>query len=58
MPDVATLELRHLRLGYRSSGRNLVVVPDLSLAIGSGEAYGLVGESGCGKSTVALATMG
>ncbi|RUZ54352.1 ABC transporter ATP-binding protein, partial [Mesorhizobium sp. M7A.F.Ca.US.007.01.1.1] len=30
------------------------VLRNLSLTIGQGEAYGLVGESGCGKSTVAL----
>ena len=28
---------------------------DVSFTIGRGESYGLVGESGCGKSTVALA---
>jgi len=33
------------------------VVTDLSLAIRPGESYGLVGESGCGKSTVALAAI-
>ncbi|MCC7048291.1 MAG: ABC transporter ATP-binding protein, partial [Alphaproteobacteria bacterium] len=33
------------------------VIPRLSFAIRPGEALGLVGESGCGKSTVALATM-
>ncbi|MEQ9815243.1 MAG: ABC transporter ATP-binding protein [Azospirillaceae bacterium] len=38
------------------SGRN-TVVEDLSLAIPPGEVYGLVGESGCGKSITALSIL-
>lgn len=48
------LELTDLSVAYRVSGRNRAVLRNLSLTIGQGEAYGLVGESGCGKSTVAL----
>ena len=33
------------------------ILDDVSFGIAPGEAYGLVGESGCGKSTVALAAM-
>lgn len=33
------------------------ILQDVSFSIGQGEAFGLVGESGCGKSTVALAAM-
>ncbi len=33
------------------------IIDDVSLGIAPGEALGLVGESGCGKSTVALAAM-
>jgi len=38
------------------AGRN-AVVEDLSLAIAPGEVYGLVGESGCGKSITALSIL-
>ncbi|AZV23208.1 ABC transporter ATP-binding protein [Mesorhizobium sp. M7A.F.Ce.TU.012.03.2.1] len=48
------LELIDLSVAYRVAGRNRAVLRNLSLTIGQGEAYGLVGESGCGKSTVAL----
>jgi peptide/nickel transport system ATP-binding protein len=48
------LELQDLSVAYRVAGRNRAVLRNLSLIIGQGEAYGLVGESGCGKSTVAL----
>ena len=48
------LELHDLSVAYRVAGRNRAVLRNLSLNIRQGEAYGLVGESGCGKSTVAL----
>ncbi|MFG3594625.1 ABC transporter ATP-binding protein [Bradyrhizobium sp. RDI18] len=48
------LRLHRLSVGYRAGGRNRAVLRDVSLEIARGEAYGLVGESGCGKSTVAL----
>ena len=44
-------------VAYKVRGRNRAVIRDLSLRIGPGEAYGLVGESGCGKSTTAFAAM-
>ncbi|RWB56569.1 ABC transporter ATP-binding protein [Mesorhizobium sp.] len=51
------LELRDLSVAYRVGGRNRAVLRNVSLTIGRGEAYGLVGESGCGKSTAALAVV-
>ncbi|MES0169918.1 ABC transporter ATP-binding protein [Mesorhizobium sp. M0027] len=48
------LELHDLSVAYRVAGRNRAVLRNLSLNIRQGKAYGLVGESGCGKSTVAL----
>src|SRR6266404_9616997 len=49
------LEIRDLDVVYRVRGRDRQVLRDVSLSISRGEAYGLVGESGCGKSTAALA---
>jgi peptide/nickel transport system ATP-binding protein len=46
-----------LTVEYSSDGVQQRAVNDLSFHIGRGEAFGLVGESGCGKSTVALAIM-
>ncbi|WP_118179599.1 ABC transporter ATP-binding protein [Paraburkholderia phosphatilytica] len=46
-----------LTVTYRTRGREREVLQDVSLRIRRGEAYGLVGESGCGKSTVAMAIL-
>jgi peptide/nickel transport system ATP-binding protein len=52
---VNALELRDLDVVYRVRGRDRQVLRGVSLSVRRGEAYGLVGESGCGKSTAALA---
>ncbi|MGH7159054.1 MAG: ABC transporter ATP-binding protein [Acetobacteraceae bacterium] len=44
-----------LAVSYRVRGRERLVLRGVSFHIASGEAFGLVGESGCGKSTAALA---
>ncbi|MFP3552029.1 ABC transporter ATP-binding protein [Paraburkholderia sp. SIMBA_049] len=46
-----------LTVAYRTRGRERDVLQDVSFRIRRGESYGLVGESGCGKSTVAMATL-
>ena len=51
------LVIRDLDLAYRVRGKDRQVLRGVSLRIGRGEAYGLVGESGCGKSTAALAAV-
>jgi peptide/nickel transport system ATP-binding protein len=51
----AALELRDLDVVYTVRGRDRQVLRGVSLEVGRGESYGLVGESGCGKSTAALA---
>jgi peptide/nickel transport system ATP-binding protein len=54
-PAAPALELRNLDVVYRVRGRDREVLQDVSFTIGRGRSYGLVGESGCGKSTAALA---
>jgi peptide/nickel transport system ATP-binding protein len=49
------LELTDLEVAYRVRGIWRPVLRGVTFAIGEGEAYGLVGESGCGKSTAAFA---
>ena len=55
-PDALAIE--GLLVDYRVRGRLRRVLRGLDLRIGRGASYGLVGESGCGKSTVAFAAMG
>jgi peptide/nickel transport system ATP-binding protein len=48
------LEVDDLRLAYRVRGIDRPVLRGVSFSIARGRSYGLVGESGCGKSTAAL----
>jgi peptide/nickel transport system ATP-binding protein len=57
VPDNSAVGIEGLSISYLRRGRPLRVIEDLDLSIRLGEAYGLVGESGCGKSTVAMALM-
>ncbi|AMS44775.1 MULTISPECIES: ABC transporter ATP-binding protein [Aminobacter] len=52
------LEVSDLRVSYGSASRPIHVVNDVSFAVGRGEALGIVGESGCGKSQTMLAVLG
>jgi peptide/nickel transport system ATP-binding protein len=56
-PDEDALVVTGLTVAYRVRGRDREVLRDVTFRVRRGEAYGLVGESGCGKSTVALATV-
>ena len=51
------LEIENLSISFFTRLRELPAVMDFSCTVMPGEAMGLVGESGCGKSTVALAVM-
>jgi peptide/nickel transport system ATP-binding protein len=51
------LELKRMEVKYRTSAGTLTAVRDINFSISPGEIVGIVGESGCGKSTVAAATM-
>jgi peptide/nickel transport system ATP-binding protein len=54
---IPTLKLEDLDVEYRVRGRGRKVLRGINLEIGRGECYGLVGESGCGKSTAAYAVL-
>jgi peptide/nickel transport system ATP-binding protein len=51
------LQLDDLEVAYRVRGVWRPVLRGISLEIADGESYGLVGESGCGKSTAAFAVV-
>ena len=51
------LEIEGLSISFFTRLREIPAVMDFSCSIQPGEAMGLVGESGCGKSTVALGVM-
>ena len=51
------LEIDQLSISFFTRLREIPAVMDFSVTVQPGEAVGLVGESGCGKSTVALGVM-
>jgi len=54
-----TLQITDLKVHFRSGGSAPIrAVDGLTLSIGPRETVGLVGESGCGKSTVSNASVG
>ena len=56
-PSKPILEIENLSISFFTRLREIPAVMDFSCTVMAGEAMGLVGESGCGKSTVALAVM-
>ena len=56
-PSKPILEIENLSISFFTRTREIPAVMDFSCTVLPGEAMGLVGESGCGKSTVALAVM-
>src|SRR5690606_36363095 len=56
-PVNALLEIRDLRITYRSERGDVPAVRGVDLSIAPGETIGLAGESGCGKSTIAGAVL-
>ena len=54
---MSLLSVRNLSTEFKSGGRWLEAVSDVSFDLQRGEILGLVGESGCGKSTIAYSLM-
>lgn len=52
------LKMKELRVFYHTDEGTVKAVAGINLSLARGERLGLVGESGCGKSTVAMAIMG
>ncbi len=48
---IPLIEVKNLRKEFNVQGKKLVAIRDISFTIGQRETLGLVGESGCGKST-------
>ena len=55
--DGPIIEIDQLSISFFTRLHEIPAVMDFSCSVQPGEAMGLVGESGCGKSTVALAVM-
>jgi oligopeptide/dipeptide ABC transporter ATP-binding protein len=55
---VPALSVAGLSIGYVSREGQTAAVTDVSFVVGRGEIFGLVGETGCGKSTVLRGIMG
>jgi len=55
--DGELLKIENLSVSYFTRLGEIPAVVDFSLSLGPGESMGLVGETGCGKSTVAMAIM-
>jgi peptide/nickel transport system ATP-binding protein len=56
-PQAAALEFDALDVAYTVRGKDRRVLRGLTLRVDAGQSIGLVGESGCGKSTAALAAV-
>ncbi len=57
MPQQPILEIENLSISFFTQAGEIPAVMDFSCTVMPGDSMGLVGESGCGKSTVALGIM-
>ena len=56
-PGEVLLSIEHLSVAFASSASTVRVVEDVSIEVGEGEAVGIVGESGCGKTATAMSIL-
>ncbi|MEQ8786930.1 MAG: ATP-binding cassette domain-containing protein [Pirellulaceae bacterium] len=52
------IDVRHLSKRFRSGGREVLAVDDVSFTVHPGEAYGLLGPNGAGKTTTIRMVVG
>jgi peptide/nickel transport system ATP-binding protein len=57
MTTTPALEVEDLTIDYRIGTDWKTAIRDINFTIERGQSFGLVGESGCGKSTIAMAIM-
>src|SRR5512138_2313073 len=55
---ISLLEVRDLQISFATSAGFLRAVNGIDLSLQRGEIFGLVGETGCGKTVTGLAMMG
>ena len=56
--NAAVLEVKDLSVSFSTEAGHAQIVDGISFSISAGQATGLVGESGCGKSMAAMAILG
>lgn len=55
--DAPILDVRNVVMHYRTEQGDVSAIEDVSFSLKAGESFGLVGESGCGKTSMAMALL-